>query len=62
MPSVGSQRFMSGLDEKERGEEATYFAKVDAKAKADMKAAMEKILSDEAHGETKDQIMEVLGK
>jgi hypothetical protein len=55
-------RSMVTLAEKERGEEARFFAKEDAKATADMRAAMEKILAQEDGSESKEQLMEVLGK
>ena len=60
--SVGAQRSMVTLDEKERGEEAKYFAAKDRDTKAEMKAAMEKILDEGDDSEAKEELMAVLGK
>jgi hypothetical protein len=59
---VGAQRSMVTLAEKEKGEEARYFASKDAAATNEMKAAMEKILEQDDDSEQKQELIEVLGK
>jgi len=57
-----SVRNMVTLDEKERGEEARYFAQQDAKSVADMKKTMNDIL-DQADGSAeKEELLKILGK
>lgn len=59
---VGAQRSMVTLAEKEKGEEARYFASKDAAATNEMKAAMEKILEQDDDSEQKQELIEVLAK
>ena len=54
-------RSMSTFDKKERGEEARYFAAIDAQKKAEMRAKLDALMeSDDA--EAHIELMEALGK
>lgn len=53
-------RSLSSLSEKERGDEARYFAKEDAEKMAAMKAKFEAVVS-KGDAEELDELMDVLG-
>ena len=57
-----SVRNMVTLNEKERGEEARYFAQQDAKSMADMKKTMNDILDQADGSEEKQELLKILGK
>lgn len=64
LPSaVPSSRFMSvGVDAKERGEEAVYFQREDARLRADLRKNMEKILELHDSHEDKQDLVKLLSK
>jgi hypothetical protein len=60
---IRQSRWMSStIDNRERGEEANYFAREDRRLQAEMKEKMEKILAMEDHTTEKQELVDLLNK
>lgn len=57
-----TSQFFTTLADKERGEEAAYFAKQDADAKAALRISVEDILAKDDSDSTKQELVDFIGR